>query len=243
MNLVVDIGNTRIKAAIFRDEEMLATITDDTGGGKINVFLEEAAYEINECLICTVAEKPKNLKKLEKYVHGKTAELDDQTPIPFINRYTTYHTLGKDRIAAVAGACRLFPGRNVLIIDAGTAIKYEFKNGQEEYLGGNISPGLNMRFSALHDYTSRLPLVGYSDTRGFFGTSTESAIRMGVQNGLTYEINTYIDLFRNKYEDTAVILTGGAASIFENKLKKPIFVISELTLIGLNYILQHAAKI
>jgi len=243
VNLVIDIGNTRTKAALFRNEEMLENITiDNADGSGILSFARDKKNQIENCIVSSVNVKPFDLDELRQYIE-LVLELDEYTPLPFKNKYTTSGTLGKDRIAAIAGACQLYPGRSAIIIDAGTAVTFEIKNHNEEYLGGNISPGLNMRFKALHDYTSRLPLITYSEESGIYGTSTETAINSGVYNGLLFEMNAYIELFRNKYEDLVVILTGGDAGIFENKLKKPIFVIAELTLIGLNYILKHAAKI
>jgi len=242
MNLVIDIGNTKIKAAAFNGSEMVQTITDERNSSNILDFLRTGNKMYSKCIISSVTEIPKKLKPITRYLETEPVLLDDETPVPFTNLYSTKHTLGKDRIAAIAGACWLYPDKNVLVIDAGTAVTYDFKTENEEYLGGNISPGLTMRFKALNSFTAKLPAVESSDEFGLLGRSTELAIRNGVQNGLIFEINTYIETFGNKYNDFVVILTGGDAHFFENKLKKPIFVVSNLTLIGLNIILQHNAK-
>ena len=242
MNLVIDIGNTRIRAGIFDGAELVLNLTDDKKGSQIIDFLKTGTIKIGRCIVSSVSEMPKKLKSLERYLERKPLILHDELPLPFTNRYSGKKTLGKDRIAAVAGACSLYPGKNVLVIDAGTAITFDFKTEKEEYLGGNISPGLTMRFKALNNYTARLPLVGISDEYGLLGDSTMTAIRNGVQNGMIYEINAYIETFHNKYDKLVVVLTGGDADFFENKLKKPIFVVSNLTLIGLNIILQYNAE-
>lgn len=242
MNLVIDIGNTRIKAGLFNGPEQVELWIDERAGKQILDFLKQRRFRIDRCLISRVANMPKNLKKIQKYTGVKSMELMPDTPLPFVNSYTTKSTLGNDRIAAIAGACALFPSKNVLVIDAGTAITYDLKTASEEYLGGNISPGLAMRFRALNQYTANLPLVEPSDEFSLFGDSTITAIQNGVQNAIVFEINGYLESLRNKYGDLMVILTGGDAHFFDNKLKKPIFVVSDLTLIGLNFILQYNAE-
>ncbi len=242
MNLVIDIGNTRIKAALFNRSEMIESVNDNEKSKKISDFLKANHTKITNCLISSVAEMTKILKKTLSSLKNKPLLLSSDTPIPFKNNYKTKNTLGKDRIAAIAGACALYPLKNVLIIDAGTALTFDLKTTREEYIGGNISPGLQMRFSALTDYTAGLPLVESSDEFNLLGNDTEHAIRNGVQNGLIFEIDSYIETIRNKYDDLVVLLTGGDAHFFDNKLKKPIFVVSDLTLIGLNFILQYNAE-
>jgi type III pantothenate kinase len=242
MNLVIDIGNTRIRAATFEGAELIHSTIDDSQGTEVLNFLKTINKKFKRCIISAVTEIPKKFKALEKYLETKPLILDDTTLVPFTNRYATKKTLGKDRIAAVAGASFLYSGKNILIIDAGTAITYDFITEKKEYLGGNISPGLTMRFKALNIYTAHLPLIDASDKFGLLGNNTMMAIRNGVQNGLVYELNAYIETFNNKYDNLVVILTGGDAYFFENKLKKTIFVVSNLTLIGLNIILQYNAK-
>ncbi len=242
MNLVIDIGNTHIKTAIFNGTDIVDSLIDDVKGEKVSDFIRKNHQKIEKSLVAEVIEMPKNLKKTIKNIGQRLIELNADTPIPFNNNYHSKSTLGKDRIAAIAGACLLYPSRNVLVIDAGTAVTYDLKTADEEYVGGNISPGLAMRFKALYNHTAQLPLVTYSDEFGLIGENTESAIRSGVQNGILYEMNTYLEIMRNKYDKLVVLLTGGDAHFFDNKLKKPIFVISDLTLIGLNFILQYNAE-
>ncbi len=242
MNLVIDIGNTRIKTAIFDGSIIIDSLIDKEKGKNLPGFLEKNKVKIDNCIIASVAGLPKNLKKILKHLDREPVELSSTTPVPFKNNYSTKETLGKDRIAGIAGACALYPSRNVLVIDAGTAITFDLKTAREEYLGGNISPGLKMRFKALHEHTAHLPLLEYSDEFDFLGENTERAIRNGVQNGLIFEMNSYLETIRNKYDKLVVLLTGGDAHFFDNKLKKPIFVVSNLTLIGLNYIIEYNAE-
>jgi type III pantothenate kinase len=153
--------------------------------------------------------------------------------------YATPTTLGVDRIAGVCGAKHMSPKTNVLVIDAGTCITYDFLDRDGNFLGGGISPGLMMRFNAVHNFTARLPLVPLVEIAPLIGDSTETCIQSGVINGLIEELGGIISLYRQKFEGLAVILSGGDARFFENKLKGSIFAVPELVLSGLNSILIH----
>lgn len=169
-------------------------------------------------------------------------ELDHQTELPIGNLYETPETLGKDRLAAAVGANELFPDQNLLIIDAGTAITYDLVSEKNQFVGGNISPGLQMRFKALNHFTGKLPLISYSDDFQTIGKNTTDAIRAGVQNGILFEIDQTIDLFNRNYQNLQIVMTGGDSIFFDKKLNYSIFVHFNLTLIGLNRILEHNAK-
>ena len=169
-------------------------------------------------------------------------ELDHRTELPIENLYETPETLGKDRLAAAVGASELFPDQNLLIIDAGTAITYDLVSEKNEFIGGNISPGLQMRFKALNYFTGKLPLVSYSDEFQHIGRNTTDAIRAGVQNGILYEIAQTIELFNKNYQNLQIVMTGGDSIFFDKKLNYSIFVHFNITLIGLNRILEHNAK-
>ena len=145
-------------------------------------------------------------------------------------------------MAAAVGANELFPDRNLLIIDAGTAITYDLVSENNQFIGGNISPGLAMRFKALNHFTGKLPLVDYRDDFELIGRNTIEAVRAGVQNGILFEIAQTIDLFNRNYQKLQIIMTGGDANFFDKKLNYSIFVNFNLTLIGLNRILEHNAK-
>lgn len=168
--------------------------------------------------------------------------LDHQTELPIENLYETPETLGKDRLAAAVGANELFPDRNLLVIDAGTAITYDIVSEKNQFIGGNISPGLEMRFKALNQLTGKLPLVDKSDDYQTLGRNTTEAIRAGVQNGVIFEIEQTIDLFNRNYQNLQIIMTGGDSNFFDKKLNCSIFVHFNLTLIGLNRILEYNAK-
>jgi type III pantothenate kinase len=239
MNLVIDIGNTLTKIAVFSSSDLLHSKSFRTNDPfDLDGLLSEFPH-IKNCILSNVSENDKNI--LSSLTNKKIAviRLDENTSLPFINKYKTPSTLGKDRIAAIAGAYKLYPGKNVLVIDAGTAIKYELKNSKEEYLGGNISPGLDMRFKALNQFTARLPLVRAEENFSLIGESTIEAIINGVQNGLIFEIQGYIEKLEKIYPELIIIGTGGNAQFFDNLPKKTIFVVSNLTLIGLNTILEY----
>lgn len=180
-------------------------------------------------------------QQLLEYLNGdftQFIELDHLTPLPIANLYETPETLGKDRIAVAVGANELFPNQNVLVIDAGTAITYDFVSAENQYLGGNISPGLQMRFKALNQFTDKLPLVDSSAYFSEIGKNTKEAIRGGVQNGILFEIEKTIEIFAEKYESLQVILTGGDSAFLSQMLNADVLVHLNLTLIGLNRILE-----
>lgn len=242
MNLVIDIGNTRIKLAVFRNGELLfEDILKEEHEIGIHCLFNQY-HEINYAIISSVKQEYPSLfsllkkKEIQIYAFGK------ETRIPFPIKYKTPGSLGKDRIAAIAGACVLYPHRDLLVIDAGTALTIDLYTLAEGYLGGNISPGMRMRFNALNKFTDQLPLILPNTDFEFIGQSTTDAIRSGVQNGLIFEIEGYLTKISEKYPQIAVILTGGDAQFFDNKLKKSIFVVQNLTLVGLNFILDYNAK-
>jgi len=165
-------------------------------------------------------------------------ELTAATPVPINNLYKTPETLGKDRLAAVVGAHSLFPDKDVLVLDAGTALTIDFIDKGGNYHGGNISPGLNMRFRALHDYTQKLFLHKQTDDYQFLGDDSASAIVSGVQNGIIFEIDYYIDHFVKQFPELVTILTGGDVNFLVNKIKRRIFAEPNLVFIGLMKIIE-----
>jgi type III pantothenate kinase len=167
--------------------------------------------------------------------------LSSKSKLPFKIEYDTPETLGSDRIAAVAGAFNLFPGMEILIIDAGTALTFDFLSANI-YKGGNISPGLTMRFKALNKFTDRLPLVSQTGNFTFPGRNTTDAIMAGVIAGITYEINEYIRTFENKKTDFNIILTGGDSEFLIDKINYHITYMPDIVIDGLNYILEYNAK-
>jgi type III pantothenate kinase len=198
---------------------------------------------LNSAILSSVKSYPEELKSFLSVHFNFFIELGHDTPVPIEVLYETPQTLGKDRIAAAVGANELFPGQNLLIIDAGTAITYELVTEGNCYLGGNISPGLEMRFKALNHFTGQLPLIDKADSFPLMGRNTTEAILAGVQNGLIYEIEQTIASFNRNYQNLQIIMTGGDAVFFVKNLNYPIFVNFNLTLIGLNRILEYNAKI
>ena len=150
--------------------------------------------------------------------------------------------MGKDRLAAAVTGNHFFPNQNVLIIIAGTCITYEFVNTKAEYLGGAISPGISIRFKALHTFTGKLPLVEKKIKASIIGNTTENSILSGVINGCFYEVKGITYEYTDKYKDLKIILSGGDMKYFDKILKNSIFAISNIVLIGLNIILDFNAK-
>lgn len=242
MNLVIDIGNTRIKLALFNERDLMFNVPlDELKKEHIQVLLDEHA-DLKNVIVSSVRDYPEELKTFFQNSFENFIELDANTPVPITNQYETPDTLGNDRLAAAVGATELFPGKNVLIIDAGTAITYEIVTDKNEYLGGNISPGLETRYKSLHHFTGKLPLLQATDDFQMIGTNTKSAIQAGVQIGLLFEVQQYMEYFNTIYENLEIIITGGDAKFFDKKLKNSIFVHFNLTLIGLNRILEYNVK-
>ncbi|MCF6357777.1 MAG: type III pantothenate kinase [Draconibacterium sp.] len=239
MNLVIDIGNTRTKFSVFNRGEVLITVPVDEFKPEHIIVLKNEHPDLNKVILSATKNYSTELKKALQQNFGEFIELNANTPLPIENHYKTKDTLGKDRIAAVVGASSLYPQNNILIIDAGTAITYDIINDKNEYLGGNISPGIDMRFKALNSFTDKLPLVTQQEYDKLYGTSTESAIRAGVQNGVVFEVDRAIDTFKEFYNNLKVIITGGNAEFFEKKLKNSFFVHFNLIAMGLNRILEY----
>lgn len=200
MNLVIDIGNTIAKFAAF-DEETIVEVVYDSNETLEQLPAFTQKYIFDKAIIATVIDLGiVALQRLES-LNCSLLWLDDKTPAPVENLYETPKTLGSDRLAAVVGANGLFPDRDILIIDAGTCITYEFVDALGCYHGGNISPGMQMRFKSLHEFTNRLPLVGPDGDAPFIGKSTETAICAGVLRGIVYEISGYITAMRYNYPE------------------------------------------
>ncbi|MFA5300654.1 MAG: type III pantothenate kinase, partial [Lutibacter sp.] len=166
-------------------------------------------------------------------------ELDYNTKVPFLNNYATPKTLGVDRIALVSSAFSNYPNKNVLIIDAGTCITYDFINHEGNYYGGAISPGIEMRYKALHVFTEKLPLLRPELMYQLVGDSTETSIHSGILNGVIGEIDSIVEKYRKKNTDLTVVLTGGDVNFLSNRLKNSIFANPNFLLEGLNTILTY----
>nr|WP_302831869.1 type III pantothenate kinase [uncultured Bacteroides sp.] len=238
MNLIIDIGNTVAKIAAFDGNTMQEVIYGS------NQTLEELPafcrkYTFDRAIVATVIDLGKQALVQLASLSAPLLWLDEKTPLPVENLYETPQTLGYDRMAAVVGANEQFPGKNILVIDAGTCITYEFIDAAGRYHGGNISPGMQMRFRALHRFTGRLPLVSAEGRRVPMGKDTDTAIREGVLRGIEHEISGYIMAMKHKYAEVLVFLTGGDDFSFDTNLKSIIFADRFLVLKGLNRILNY----
>jgi type III pantothenate kinase len=242
MNLVIDIGNSTAKLAVYRQDTLIDFIEfSNLGKGELEDIL--SGYpEIKKCILSSVRKEDPVLKSLLRESVGFFLPLDRNTPLPIKNLYRSKSTLGYDRIAAAVGANARFPEQDLLVIDAGTAITIDLVTADNAYLGGNISPGLSLRFRALNEFTDNLPLVKGDHISEYLGSNTESAIVSGVLNGIIYELDGYINELKSRYSDLRVIMTGGDVKIFDKKLKNSIFVDSKLNLFGLHRILQYNAE-
>ena len=242
MNLIIDIGNTVAKLAIFSQGEPVEVVRCS------NQTLESLPalckkYPIRRGILSSVIALSNTVERLLEGLDFPVIRLTHETPIPIKNLYKTPETLGADRLAAVIGANTLRPNCDLLIIDAGTCITFDFIDKHRQYHGGNISPGLEMRLKALHTFTNKLPEVKPEGEIPTYGESTETAIRAGVYHGIEFEIWGYIHQLRKKYPQLLVFLTGGDKFSFDTNLKSSIFADSFLVLKGLNRILEYNDKI
>ncbi|MFT5725522.1 MAG: type III pantothenate kinase [Bacteroidia bacterium] len=234
MELVIDIGNTRVKAAVFINNGIHKLFVVDTADKELMDKVKE--YKIDTIIISTVRNGSEKLKTIWSQL-APTIVLDHHTPLPIVNGYKTPKTLGKDRIAAVIGARFLHPTGPVLAIDAGTCITYDILTSDNTYLGGNISPGARLRFRAMDEFTNALPLVTEMEVDSLYGDTTEDSMATGVINGICAEIDGLIDQYESAFSGLQTVICGGDARYFVNNLKKKIFANRNLVLLGLHKIL------
>lgn len=235
INAAIDLGNTYAKIGFFAGNELLEV----QKGLSINELEEAISLKnVKNLIISSVTRSQIELEDIFKNYNFYKIFLNATTPLPIKKDYETPQTLGSDRIAGAVGANFLYPTQNVLIIDMGTAIKYDYVSADATFQGGIISPGKRIRFEALHTFTKRLPLVEAKEIPDLIGKSTISCIQSGVINGIIAEVNGMIENYK-KLGNIQVILCGGDAPFFESQIKKPTFALSNLVLIGLNRILQY----
>ena len=240
MNLIFDIGNSSTKMAVFDGREKITVFRSrEFSCEKLEKKLSQ--YKIDKAIVSSVRSTPEYIYDLLTVNIPVVHILSHRSRLPFKIDYDTPETLGTDRIAGVAGAYDLFQGADILIIDAGTAITFDFLSA-DIYKGGNISPGLNMRFKALHKFTGQLPLVSPTVNYTFPGRNTTDAIAAGVITGVTYEINEYIRTFEKKHTEFKTILTGGDSGYLKDKINHPFIYMPDIVIDGLNYILEYNAK-
>ena len=242
MILVIDAGNTQIKLAVFEESTLLQK----------NIFpYNDWQNEMKNCL--------KIFKKIKKIIISSVGKLENKHfldfltdyevhfitkdySFPFTNLYQTPNSLGIDRMILASGAILQFPTKNRLIIDAGTCVTYDFIDENDNYLGGAISPGIRLRYESLHNYTAKLPLLEKLEPNEIIGNSTNNSIHSGVVNGISLEIDGFINTYSSKYENFIIILTGGDADFLAKRLKNTIFANSNFLLESLNQTFQYNQK-
>lgn len=241
MKLLLDIGNTLCKWAIADEQNIVES-------GFTVIF--------NECFIESLQAKGKQFdtivacsvrtlsEQLEEYLSSKFTyrRIQYWQQLPLKIKYATPETLGMDRVVAAIGAYVLFPNKPLLVIDAGTAITIDYVSADAEFLGGNIAPGIQLRFKALHDYTDKLPLVNVKKDFPSIGFDTESAIRAGVQQGVANEIEAYIIKMKKSNPDVQIVLTGGDAGLLAGIIQEKLTVESNLIFTGIQEVAKNVSK-
>ena len=239
MNLIIDIGNTCVKLVCFNEGKVVEELrTDKDDAVALQSFCSR--YPFSRGICSSVSDISEEYSAALSSLPFSMMEFKSGiTRVPIINKYNTPLTLGSDRLAAVVGANWLQPGRDVLVIDIGTCVTFDFINSIGEYLGGNISPGPTRRLKALNHFTARLPFVERRGDTPDFGTDTTTAIRSGVMNGIKYEIEGYIHSFLAKYPQLFVYLTGGVHLNLQFSENLSIFADDFIVPKGLNRILEY----
>ncbi len=234
MELVIDIGNTRVKAALFINNGIHKVLRHEEAGK--DLYDDVKRFKINSIIVSSVRKQNAEQISLWESV-APTIWLDHKTPLPIKNDYQTPETLGRDRIAAVVGGRFLFPQGPVLCIDAGTCITYDVLTEANVYVGGNISPGIHLRYRAMDEFTDALPLVAEVEVNSLFGKSTHDSMSTGVITGMSAEIDGMVMRYEEAFPGIQTIICGGDARYFVNHVKKKIFANQNLVLLGLHKIL------
>lgn len=242
MNLTIDIGNTRVKLVVFNGEELIES--DVVLHNEIIKLLHSYAIKYPSIKRSIISNVGAEINGLSDYLK-KTYEhlnIDTKTNLPIKINYKTPETLGVDRKALSVAAYKINKGNNSLIIDMGTCITYDVVTSKGIYEGGAISPGLDMRFKAMHNFTEQLPLVNFKETDSIIGKDTKSSMINGVRLGIYSEIDAYIDALKMEYKKLSVFITGGDSQFFVDKLKNTIFADRFFLHRGLNMIIDYNFK-
>jgi len=238
MQLVIDVGNTRVKAAVFKDalQEEMVVIDKEQFITQVGSFVGK--YPVKRAIISSVGrlsdEQRRNIQ-----LRFPTVLLSHTTPLPFENLYKTPETLGVDRMGLMAAFAKAYPQKSGLVIDAGSCITYDYMDEKGQYHGGAISPGLRLRYEAMHSYTANLPLLERPKDYMLIGNTTETAMHSGVVNGVVLEIEGIINQHKQDCHNAVVVITGGDGEFLSKRLKNSIFADSNFLLQGLNYILTQ----
>jgi type III pantothenate kinase len=239
MLLAIDIGNTQIKAAVFEQNTLLNKEIIAFSNWKIAV--KNTLRNFPRIKNCVVASVGKLQKEDFLYLSStlKVHFISSESKFPFQNLYCSPKTLGIDRMLLAAGAVFQFPNKNRLVIDAGTCITYDFIDENDNYLGGAISPGITLRYQSLHNYTAKLPLLTKELPEKIIGNSTNQSIHSGVINGVTLEIEGFINAYSCQNDNFIIILTGGDSDFLAKRLKNTIFANPNFLLESLNQTFQY----
>ncbi len=239
MILAIDVGNTRIKSAVFEQntlKELIVFYKEDFVKNIENILKKYS--NIHNLIVSSVGKIEEShfleLKKLTNVIF-----INQFSHFPFENLYTTPSTLGIDRMVLACGAVLGYPNKNRLVIDAGTCVTYDYINDKNQYLGGAISPGLRLRYESLNNFTAKLPLLTIENPNGLIGNSTSQSIHSGVVFGLINEISGFVNQFEANNSNFIIILTGGDADFLAKRLKNTIFANSNFLLESLNLIYQY----
>ena len=234
MNLLIDSGNTYTKLALC-DAHKITEVRQVSSPEDFRIINEQ--YFPENIIISSVNKDAAEI--LKKFPDTRKIILDSTTPVPIKNLYKTPTTLGMDRLAGIVGGTTLFNANALLCIDAGTCITYDIVDEKAQYLGGSISPGIEMRFKALHTFTAKLPLIHRKENIALTGDSTENSILSGVLIGAVKEMEGIINEYKAINKDIKIIITGGDAGFFESRIKDTIFAEPELLFLGLKRILEY----
>jgi type III pantothenate kinase len=242
MVLAIDIGNTRIKSAVFEKDNLIEIFVFESTDVQKNILNILKIYPEIEVLVASSVGK----LGFEAFLFlDKKLKMEWITPdflFPFKNLYQTPTTLGVDRMVLASGAVLQFPNQNRLVIDAGTCVTYDFIDHQNHYKGGAISLGLRLRYQALHNYTAKLPLLETQSPLHYIGNSTAESLHSGAVNGLLFEIEGFLKRYESDYAKFTIILTGGDAVFLAKRLKNTIFANSNFLLESLNLTYQYKIK-
>ncbi len=243
MKLIIDLGNTQGKFAVFKNDEIIIVETINNKAKKdFRVYTDQLIKKyckepLHSVILSSVIDYPTSFNKYLKN-NFRFLELTKKTPVPVKINYKTPETIGNDRIAIAVAVNYLFPGKNTLAVNAGTCITYDIVDNKEVYQGGAISPGFDMRLRSLHNFTDQLPLIESGECNTVTGKSTDESILSGVMNGTIAEVNGMIDKFSGIYDNLTIIISGGNLKYFDKKLKNNIFAVQNLVLKGLKIILD-----
>ena len=238
--MVIDIGNSFSKVGLF-DKNILIEYKEFKLFSVDDIKSFFSSKTITNSIISNVSSYDKKVFEFLN-MNSNLVLFDSEIKLPFKNKYGSVETIGNDRIALVSQASRLYPDKNVLVIDSGSCITYDFLNDKNEYLGGGISPGLNMKLKALNNQTARLPLVKKTQIKYLIGKSTETSILSGVINGTLGEINYIIEEYKKRYKKIVIILTGGDLNFLFNHIKNGILADPKFLLSGLNILIELNKK-